>query len=76
MKKAIFCDVMPCGSSKNQCFGIVFIIGVTRNGNQGTTLLWLLVTANIVPSLPILVTLMMETLCSSETSALTRATWR
>jgi hypothetical protein len=35
---------------------------------------WLLVTANI-PSSPILVTLMMEVLSSSETSVLTRATW-
>jgi hypothetical protein len=34
----------------------------------------LLVTANIVPSSPILVTLMMEALSSSETSVLTRAT--
>jgi hypothetical protein len=36
----------------------------------------LLVTANVVPSSPILVTLMMETLSSSETSVLTRATRR
>jgi hypothetical protein len=36
----------------------------------------LLVTANIVPSSPILVTLMMEALGSSETSVLTRITWR
>jgi hypothetical protein len=36
----------------------------------------LLVTANVVPSSPILVTLMMEALSSSETSALTRATRR
>jgi hypothetical protein len=36
---------------------------------------WLLVMANIVPSSPILVTLMMEVLSSSETSVLTRATW-
>jgi hypothetical protein len=36
----------------------------------------LLVTANIVRSLPILVTLMVEVLLSSETSVLTRATWR
>jgi hypothetical protein len=35
----------------------------------------LLVTAN-VPSSPILVTLMMEALGSSETSVLTTATWR
>jgi hypothetical protein len=37
---------------------------------------WLLVTANTVPSSPILVTLMMEAQISSETSVLTRATWR
>jgi hypothetical protein len=36
----------------------------------------LLVTANVVPSSPILVALMMEALHSSETSDLTRATWR
>jgi hypothetical protein len=34
----------------------------------------LLVTANDVPSTPILITLMMEALRSSETSVLTRAT--
>jgi hypothetical protein len=38
--------------------------------------LQLLVTANIVPSSPILVTLMIEALSSSETSVLTRATRR
>jgi hypothetical protein len=36
----------------------------------------LLVTANVVPSSPILVTLMMEALLSSETSVITRATRR
>jgi hypothetical protein len=36
----------------------------------------LLVMGNVVPSSPILVTLMMEVLSSSETSVLTRATWR
>jgi hypothetical protein len=36
----------------------------------------LLVTANVVPSSPILVTLMMEALSSSKTSDLTRATRR
>jgi hypothetical protein len=36
----------------------------------------LLVTANIVPSTPILVTLMMEAIRSSESSVLTRATLR
>jgi hypothetical protein len=44
---------------------IVFLCNVRR----------LLIAANIVPSSPILVTLMMEALCSSETSVLTRATW-
>jgi hypothetical protein len=44
-------------------------LSILRSANQ------LLVTANIVPSLPILVTLMMEALGSSETSVLTRATW-
>jgi hypothetical protein len=36
----------------------------------------LLLTAYVVPSSPILVTLMKEALHSSETSVLTRATWR
>jgi hypothetical protein len=36
----------------------------------------LLVMANVVPSSPILVTLMMEALSSSEKSVLTIATWR
>jgi hypothetical protein len=41
-----------------------------------TQLRRLLVAANVVPSSPILVTLMKEALGSSETSVLTRATWR
>jgi hypothetical protein len=36
----------------------------------------LLVTANVVPSSTILVTLMMDAIHSSETLVLTRATWR
>jgi hypothetical protein len=36
---------------------------------------WLLVTASVVPSSPILVTLMMEVLSSPKTPVLTRATW-
>jgi hypothetical protein len=58
---------------------------VTRIGKLGTTLAVtdlvflrsvrrLLVTVNVVPSLPILVTLMKEALGPSETSVLTRAT--
>jgi hypothetical protein len=57
-------------------------IKVTRIGELGTTLAEtssvrrLLVTASVVPSSPILVTLMKEALRSSETSVLTRATRR
>jgi hypothetical protein len=36
---------------------------------------WLLVTADVVPSSPILVTLMMVALCPSKTSVLTKVTW-
>jgi hypothetical protein len=36
----------------------------------------LLVNANVIPTSPILVTLLMEAMCSSETSVLTRATRR
>jgi hypothetical protein len=54
-------------------------IRVTRIGDLETDarcMRRLLVTASIVPSSPILVTLMMEELSSSETSVLTRATRR
>jgi hypothetical protein len=57
-------------------------IRVTRIGELGTMLAvtsnrrLLLVTASVVPSSPIFVTLMKEALSSSETSVLTRATWR
>jgi hypothetical protein len=65
-------------------------IRVTRIGELGTTLAVtklyqlvflrrvrrLLVTASVVPSSPILVTLIMEALSSSETSVRTRATRR
>jgi hypothetical protein len=53
----------------------VSIIRETRIGELESLRL-LLVTANVAPSSPILVTLMMEALCSSETSVLTRAIWR
>jgi hypothetical protein len=54
----------PCGSCKNRRFG------GSSNRRQ------LLVTASVVPSSPIFVTLMKEALSSAETSVLTRATWR
>jgi hypothetical protein len=43
---------------------------------QCGSMLQLLVTPNVVPSSPILVTLMMEAILSSEKSVLARATWR
>jgi hypothetical protein len=58
LKNAVFWDVTPSGSCT-----------LRRKSERR-----LLVTANVVPSSPILVTLMMETLSFSETSVLTRAT--
>jgi hypothetical protein len=56
------------------------IIRMARIGQLGTlavaSVRRLLVTANVVPSSPILVTPIMEALRSSETSVLTRATRR
>jgi hypothetical protein len=62
MKNGVFWVVTPCGSCKNRSFGrtwlflhqgdFVFLRSVRR----------LLITANVVPSSPILVTLMMEAL--------------
>jgi hypothetical protein len=63
MKNGVFWDVTPCGSCKNR---LVFLRSVRR----------LLVAASVVPSSPILVTLMKEALGSSETSVLTRVTRR
>jgi hypothetical protein len=75
MKNCVFWDVTPCGSCKNQRVGVTYRLHQqTRIGEPGTTLA--LVTANVVPSFPILVTLMMEVLSSSDTFVLTRATRR
>jgi hypothetical protein len=68
-KNGVFWDVTPCGSCKSRCFGgtwnhLVFLRSVRR----------LLVAACVVPSSPILVTLIKEAPVSSETSVLTRAT--
>jgi hypothetical protein len=62
MKNGVFWDVTPCGSYKNRRIGGVFLRSERR----------LLVTARIVPSSPILATLMKEALNSSETSVLIR----
>jgi hypothetical protein len=61
-KNGAFWDVPPCGSCKN----LVFLRIVRR----------LLVTDSVVPSSPIIVTLMKEALSSTETSVLTRTTRR
>jgi hypothetical protein len=91
LKNGVFWDVSPCGSCKNRRFGefSASFIRVTRMGDLGTTqaatsnpiallhsVRGLLVTASVVPRLPILVTLMNQVLSSSETSVLTRATRR
>jgi hypothetical protein len=60
-KSAVFWDVTPCGSRKNQRFG-----GMYR--------LQLLVTAYIVPTSLIFSTLMIGVLCTSEMSVRTRVT--
>jgi hypothetical protein len=61
-KNAVFWDVTPCGCCKIQ--QLVFLRSVLR----------LLVTANVAPRALILFTLMMDTIRSSETSVLTKAT--
>jgi hypothetical protein len=67
MNNGVFWDITPCGSCKNRRFG-----GITQICELGTKL----VTAGFVSSSQILVTLMKETLSSSDTSVLTRATRR
>jgi hypothetical protein len=61
MKNIVFWVVISCATCKNQSFG---------------RKLTLIVTANFIPSSPIIVTLMMATIRSSETSVLIRATRR
>jgi hypothetical protein len=57
---------------KNGVFWDVMPCGSCKNHSVRRSL----VTASVVPSSTILVALMMEALSSSETSVLTRATWR
>jgi hypothetical protein len=64
MKNGVFWDVTLYGSCKNR--RLVFLRSVRQ----------MLVTSNVVPSSPILVTLKKEALSSSESSVLTRATRR
>jgi hypothetical protein len=81
MRKAVSWDVTPCGSCKNQCFGGTYRLyhqgdKNRRAGNKVSSVLRLLVTANVAPSSPILVTLLTEATHSSETAVLTAATRR
>jgi hypothetical protein len=63
-------EVFTAVTMKNAVFWDVAPCGCCKNRHQ------LLVTSNIVSSSPLLVTLMMEAIRSSETSILTTATWR
>jgi hypothetical protein len=65
MKNVVFLNVSPHDSCKNRRFG--FVLRSIRR---------LLVTANVVPSSPIIVTMKIEVLRCSETSVLTRYTRR
>jgi hypothetical protein len=66
LKNAVFWEVVPCDSYKNRRFG-----GPYRLHHQGdkntSSVLQLLITVNVLPISPILVTLMMEEILSSET---------
>jgi hypothetical protein len=64
MKNGIFWDVTSCGSCKNRRFGIS-----SQRASVASC-------SCVVPTSPILVTLMKEALDSSETLVLTRATRR
>jgi hypothetical protein len=75
MKNDIEWDVKPCGSWKNRPFEGRYHLHLQDDRNRRRCMRWLLVTANVVPSSLILVTLMMEALRSSEMSVLIRATW-
>jgi hypothetical protein len=83
MKNAIFRDVTPYGSRKNRRFeGMYRLRHQGDNNRRARNIVFLhivvrpLVTANVFPSSPILVTLIMEMIRSSETWAHTRVTRR
>jgi hypothetical protein len=78
MKNAVLWDVSPRGSYKNRRFGGTHRLHhhgdkSRRARNNVNSVLRFLVTVNIVPNSPILVSLMMEAIRSSETSVLTRS---
>jgi hypothetical protein len=73
---AVFWDVTPCGYCKNRRFGGTYRLHhqADKSRRARNTVLRLLVVVKVVPSSPIIVTLMMEAIRSSETSVLTRTT--
>jgi hypothetical protein len=79
-KNAVFWDMTPCGSCNSRRFGGTYHLHhqgaknqrARDNVNSNFHLKHAVVTANVVPSSPILVTLMMEAICSSESLVLTR----
>jgi hypothetical protein len=73
-----FWDETPCRPAQvHRCFGTICYVNLQAVCKLFLrSLRRLLVTASVVPSSPILVTLMKEALSSSETSVLTRATRR
>jgi hypothetical protein len=85
MKNASFWDIIVCGDCMNRHFGGTQRLHHKGDKNQYScfhshrvflpSVRQLLGTANIVPSSPIAVTLMMEALRSSETSVRIKATW-
>jgi hypothetical protein len=76
MKNAVFWDVTACGSCKNPRFRGAYLLHQQGDFIFLRRVRWLLVTDKVVPSSPILVTLMIEALSSSETSVRTKATGR
>jgi hypothetical protein len=75
MKNTVFWDVTTRGSCKNRSFGGTYRLhhdgDKNRRARKNVSF-----SANVVPSTPILVTLMMEAISSSETSGLIIATRR
>jgi hypothetical protein len=84
VKNALSSDATPCDSWNKRRFGGTFYLyhqggkNLRTRNNVSSNFLRsvhrLLVTANVVPSSPILVTLMMETIRTSEMSVLALAT--
>jgi hypothetical protein len=75
MKNAVFRYVTPCGSCMSRGLGGIYHFHHQGDKNRRTKnkLFRLLVTANIVLIPPILVILMMEAICTSKSSVLTKA---